>query len=112
MTDEMNMADMFGKMMDVQKKMAETQEHLANQTVTAEAGGGMVKVTANGQQRITAISIEKEVIDPEDVELLEDLVIAGINKALDEAASIAKDEMARAAGSFLPPGMDLGSLGM
>ena len=112
MTDEMNMADMFGKMMDVQKKMAEAQEHLAKQTVTAEAGGGMVKVTANGQQRITAISIEKEVIDPEDVELLEDLVIAGVNKALEEAASVAKDEMARAAGSFLPPGMDLGSLGM
>ncbi len=112
MTDEMNMADMFGKMMDVQKKMAETQEHLANQTVTAEAGGGMVKVTANGQQRIIAISIEKEVIDPEDVELLEDLVIAGVNKALEEAAKVAKDEMARVAGGFLPPGMDLGSLGM
>ena len=112
MTDEMNMADMVGKMMDVQKKMAETQEHLANQTVTAEAGGGMVKVTANGQQRITAISIEKEVIDPEDVELLEDLVIAGVNKALDEAAKVAKDEMTRVAGGFLPPGMDLGSLGM
>jgi len=106
------MADMFGKMMDVQKKMAETQEHLAGQSITAEAGGGMVKVTANGQQRITAISIEKEVVDPEDVELLEDLVIAGVNKALDEAAAMAKNELAKAAGSFLPPGMDLSGLGM
>ena len=112
MTDEMNMADMFGKMMDVQKKMAETQEHLAGKSVTAEAGGGMVKVTANGQQRITAISVEKEVVDPEDIELLEDLIIAGVNKALDEAAALAKDELARAAGTFLPPGMDLSGLGM
>ena len=108
----MNMADMFGKMMDVQKKMAETQDHLASKSVTAEAGGGMVKVTASGQQRITAISIEKEVIDPEDVELLEDLIIAGVNKALDEAAGLAKDEMAKAAGNFLPPGMDLSQFGM
>jgi DNA-binding YbaB/EbfC family protein len=112
MTDEMNMADMFGKMMDVQKKMAETQEHLAGKSVTAEAGGGMVKVTANGQQRITAISVEKEVVDPEDIELLEDLIIAGVNKALDEAAALAKDELARAAGTFLPPGMDLSGLGI
>jgi DNA-binding YbaB/EbfC family protein len=112
MTDQMNMADMFGKMMDVQKKMAEAQEHLAGKSVTAEAGGGMVKVTANGQQRITAVSIEKEVIDPEDAELLEDLIIAGVNKALEEAAAMAKDELARAAGSFLPPGMDLGGLGL
>ena len=112
MADEMNMADMFGKMVDLQKKMSEAQEELAKHVVTAEAGGGMVKVTANGQQRITAISIEKEVIDPNDVELLEDLIIAGINKALDEAANVAKGEMARAAGSFLPPGMDPSRFGL
>jgi len=112
MTDQMNMADMFGKMMDVQRKMAETQEHLAGKSVTAEAGGGMVKVTANGQQRITAISIEKEVVDPEDVELLEDLVIAGVNKALEEASALAKQELAKAAGGFLPPGVDLSGLGL
>ena len=112
MSDQMNMADMFGKMMDMQKKMSETQDTLAGKSVTAEAGGGMVKVTANGQQRITAISIEKEVVDPEDVELLEDLVIAGVNKALEEAANIAKDEMTRAAGSLLPPGFDPSGLGL
>jgi len=112
MADQMNMADMFGKMMDMQKKMSETQDTLAQKTVTADAGGGMVKVTANGQQRITAISIEKEVVDPEDVELLEDLIIAGVNKALEEAATVAKDEMTRAAGSFLPPGFDPGQMGL
>lgn len=112
MADQMNMADMFGKMMDMQKKMSETQDSLASITVTAEAGGGMIKVTANGQQRVTSISIEKEVVDPEDVELLEDLIIAGVNKALDEAAVVAKEEMTKTAGSFLPPGFDPGNLGI
>ena len=108
----MNMADMFGKMMDMQRKMSEAQETLAAKSVTAEAGGGMVKVTANGLQRITALSIEPTAVDPDDLELLEDLVIAGINKALEEAAAMAKDEMSRAAGSILPPGLDLGALGL
>ncbi|MFK7849118.1 MAG: YbaB/EbfC family nucleoid-associated protein [Rhodothermales bacterium] len=112
MSDEMNMADMFGKMMDMQRKMTEAQESLGERSVTAEAGGGMVKVTVNGLQRITSIKIEPEVIDANDKELLEDLVIAGVNKALDEAASLAKGEMSKAAGSMLPPGFDLGQLGL
>ena len=112
MSNDMNMADMFGKMMDMQRKMTEAQEALGEKSVTAEAGGGMVKVTVNGLQRITAIKIEPEVIDADDKELLEDLVIAGVNKALDEAASLAKGEMSKAAGSMLPPGFDLGSLGL
>jgi len=108
----MNMADMFGKMMDMQKKMAEAQEAMALITVSAEAGGGMVKVTANGLQRVTALKIEPGVIDSSDPELLEDLVMAGINKALEEAAAKSKSEMAKAAGSFLPPGMNMGDLGL
>lgn len=112
MSDGPNMADMFGKMMDMQRKMSEAQDALGKRTVIAEAGGGMVQVTANGQQRITAIKVEPQVIDPQDPEMLEDLIIAGVNKALDEAAAMAKDEMSKAAGSFLPPGMDLGNLGL
>lgn len=112
MTDGMNMADMFGKVMDMQRKMAEVQELLASKTVTAEAGGGMVRVTANGQQRITAISIEKEVVDPDDPELLEDLVIAGVNKALEEAAQLAKEEMTNITGGLIPPGMDMTKFGL
>ena len=112
MTDDMNMADMFGRVMDMQRKMAEAQEALAARTVTAEAGGGMVKVTANGQNRITAIAVEPAVIDPSDPEMLEDLLIAGVNKALEEAAEMAREEMQKTAGGFLPPGMDLSSLGM
>ena len=107
-----NMADMFGKMMEMQKKLNAAQEDLASKTATAEAGGGMVKVTANGNQRVTEINIDPDAVDPDDLELLEDLVIAGVNKALDEASDLAQDEMRKAAGGMLPPGMDLSQLGM
>lgn len=108
----MNMADMFGKMMDMQRKMGEAQEALGTRTVSAEAGGGMVKVTANGLQRITSIKVEPDAVDPEDLELLEDLIIAGVNKALEEAAKLAQGEMSKAAGNMLPPGFDLGQFGL
>lgn len=107
-----NMADMFGKIMEMQQKMNEVQENLASKTVSAEAGGGMVKVTANGAQRITSIKVEPDAVDPDDIELLEDLVIAGVNKALDEAQKMAQKEMQSVAGGMLPPGMDLSSLGL
>ena len=107
-----NMGDMFKKMMDMQKKMSQAQDELAEKTVTAEAGGGMVKVTANGNQTITAIEIEPDAVDPDDIELLEDLVIAGVNKALEEASDMAQKEMKNSMGGMLPPGMDLGQLGL
>lgn len=112
MAQNPNMADMFGRIMDMQRKMSEMQENLAKKTVTAEAGGGMVKVTASGAQRITAIQIEPDAVDPEDKELLEDLIIAGVNKALDEAAEMARKEMSGAAGGMLPPGFDLSQFGL
>ena len=104
----MNMADMFGKVMEMQQ----AQKELESKSVTAEVGGGMVTVTANGAQRVTAIKIEPSVVDPDDLEMLEDLVISGVNKALDEASELARREMQKSAGSFLPPGMDLGALGL
>ena len=108
----LNMADMFGKVMEMQQKMAEAQQALESMSVEAEAGGGMVKVTATGAQRITAIKIEQAVVDPNDMEMLEDLIIAGVNKALDKAAAMAQEEMKKSAGSFLPPGFDPGQLGL
>lgn len=106
------MGDMFKKMMDMQKKMSQAQEELAQKTVTSEAGGGMVKVTANGNQQITAIEIEPDAVDPDDLELLEDLVIAGVNKALEEAGEMAQQEMKSSMGGMLPPGMDPSQLGL
>jgi DNA-binding YbaB/EbfC family protein len=108
----MNMQDMFGKMMDMQKKMNAAQEELKDKTVTAEAGGGMVTVTANGAQEITGIEIDPEAVDPDDLELLEDLVIAGVNKALEDASEMAQDEMKKSMGGMLPQGMDLSQLGL
>ncbi len=107
----MNMADMFSSFMDMQRKVTETQEALALKSTTAEAGGGMVTVTANGNMRITSIKLEKDAVDLEDLEVLEDLVVAGVNKALEQAAELAKEEMNRAAGSLLPPGFDMSKMG-
>ena len=108
--DQPNMADLFGKMMEMQQKMAETQDALAGKTASAEAGGGMVKVVANASGRIVSIKMEKEVVSPDDLELLEDLIVAGVNKALEEAESVRETEMKKVAGTMLPPGLDLGGL--
>ena len=110
--DNINMADLFGKMAEMQQKVAESQAALADKTVTSEAGGGMVKVTADGTMRIKSIKIDPAVVDGEDMELIEDLIVAGVNKALEDASAMAKEEMSKTAGSFLPPGMDLGNLGL
>lgn len=112
MDQDFNPADMFGKIVEMQQKMAEAQEELRKKSTTVEAGGGMVRVTANGLQRVTSIKIEPDAVDPDDLELLEDLVVAGVNKALDEAATLAKTEMGKAAGGMLPPGFDLSKLGL
>lgn len=107
-----NMADLFGKMADMQKRVADTQSKLAEERVTAEAGGGMVKVTADGTGRVVSIKVEPDAVDPDDLELLEDLIVAGVNKAIDEAEGVRSRKMQEAASSMLPPGLDLGGMGM
>ncbi len=103
--------DMMGMMKQLQKiqeRMAQVQQELELKTVTGESGGGMVKVTANGKQQIVKIQIEKEVVDPDDPDMLEDLIVAATNKALEEAAKMAKEEMARVTSGMLPniPGLN------
>ncbi len=107
-----NMTGMMKQVQKMQEKMAQVQEELAGKTVIGESGGGMVKVTANGKQQIVKITIEREVVAPDDVEMLEDLVLAATNKALEESARLAQEEMARATSGMLPPMPGLGFPGL
>ena len=113
---DFNMADMFGKIQEMQSKVQETQASLGEILVEAEAGGGMVKVKANGLRRVLSISLDKDVIDPKDKEMLEDLVVAGVNKALANADEAAKTKMQETYKEMIPggglPGMDLSKFGL
>lgn len=111
-----NMANMFGKFSELQEKVEEAKQELSKLEVEAEAGGGMVKVKANGKRQILSIKLDKDVIDPEDAEMMEDLVVAGVNKALEKAEEAAQERMQETYKDILPgggiPGMDLSKLGL
>lgn len=93
----------------MQQKMAEAQAALENKTITETGGGGMIKVTVNGQRKITALELNPEALSGEDKEMVEDLLIATINKALDAAATMANDEIGNATRGLMPniPGLDM-----
>ncbi len=101
------MQNMMKQVQQMQEKMAKVQQELVLKTVSAEAGGGLVKVTANGKQQIISIVVEKEVINPDDKEMLEDLVVSAVNKALENAAQMAQEEMQKVTSGLLPniPGL-------
>ncbi len=84
----------------LQDKMAKLQEELAKQTVEASTGGGMVKVVANGKREIQSIEISPDVIDPNDIEMLQDLTLAAVNEALRKAEELASSEMSKIAGGL------------
>ncbi len=89
----------------LQSKMLKMQEELAEKTVEAAAGGGMVKVVANGRQQVLSIQIEPEVVDPEDVEMLQDLVLAAVNDALARSQEMMASEMGKLTGGVNIPGL-------
>ena len=99
----------MGKMMkqaqQLQSKMLKIQEEMAEKTVETTSGGGMVKVVANGRQQILSIQIEKEVVDPDDVEMLQDLILAAINDALIKSQEMASEEMSKLTGGMNIPGL-------
>ena len=89
----------------LQAKMAKMQEEMAEKSIEASAGGGMVKVVANGKQEVVSIHIEKEVVDPEDVEMLQDLILAAVNEALVQSQKMVSDEMSKLTGGMNIPGL-------
>jgi DNA-binding YbaB/EbfC family protein len=103
------MQGMLKQVQKMQEKMQEVQNELENKFITEESGGGMVKVTANGKLNVTKIQIEKEVVNSEDPEMLEDLLVAAVNKAIDSAQKMAQEEMQKATSGMMPniPGLNL-----
>ncbi len=103
-----NLNQLLKQAQKMQENLQKVQEELANITVEGTSGGGMVRVTANCQNQIVNVVIEPEVIDPDDKDMLEDLIIAAVNQALENATKRAQEEMAKVAGPLmgnLPGGM-------
>ena len=95
-----------GQLAEAQAMLQRAQEELATKTVEGTAGGGAVRVTMNGEQKVQAIDIEPDVVDPEDVEMLEDLVLAAIHDAAERASDLQADSL-----GMLTGGLDLPGLG-
>ncbi|MBX7161098.1 MAG: YbaB/EbfC family nucleoid-associated protein [Acidimicrobiia bacterium] len=100
------MQQMLAQVQQMQEDMQAAQEELADTEVEATAGGGMVSVVVNGRQEVLRVTIEPEAVDPDDVEMLQDLVVAGVNEALRKAKDIADERLGGATA-----GLDLGGMG-
>jgi DNA-binding YbaB/EbfC family protein len=104
----MNLKKMMQQAARMQEQMAQAQADLAEKTVTATAGGGKVTVVANGAGEVVSIKIDKDVVDPEDVEMLEELVLTGVKLAIEQGKELAQKEMGKlTAGMGLPQGLGL-----
>jgi hypothetical protein len=101
----MNIQEMMRQAKKMQAKMEKLQAEVAQQTVEGTAGGGMVTVVANGAQQVLSVSIDREVVDPDEVEMLQDLVVAATNQALQRAGELMKEEMGKVTGGMNLPGM-------
>ncbi len=99
----------FGNIMKqakkMQERMAQLQDELAEKRVDATAGGGMVSVTVNGKFEVLSLKIEKEVVNPNDVEMLQDLVVAAVNEGIRKAQEMAAAEMGKITGGLQIPGL-------
>ncbi len=100
-----DMGNMMKQAQKLQSKMLKLQEEMAEKKVEASSGGGMVKVVANGRQQLLSIQIEKEVVDPEDLEMLQDLILAAVNEALLKSQEMVTGEMSKLTGGMNIPGL-------
>ncbi|MCU0470831.1 MAG: YbaB/EbfC family nucleoid-associated protein [Arcicella sp.] len=107
-----DMMGMLGKVKELQAKMKEAQESLGSIIETGESGAGMVRATVNGKKQLIKIEIDEDLIKPEDREVLQDLVVAATNNALENIDDKVKAHLQKATQGLMPniPGMDLGSM--
>ena len=96
---------MLQQLQKLQEDMVKTQEALGDETVTVTAGGGAITVVISGHQKIQSITIEPEVVDPDDVEMLQDLVMAAVNEAIDKSQQLAADQLGALTGGLNIPGL-------
>ena len=101
----MDMTSILRQAQEMQNNLAKAQEELSRKTVCASSGGGMVTVVCTGRQEIKSISIEKSIVDPEDVDMLQDLVLTAVNEALRQSHELAAREMSALAGGLNIPGL-------
>ena len=101
----MNQAAMMRQAQKMQQDMLRMQQELEEKTYTASAGGGVVEATVSGKYRVTAIKIQPEAVDPDDVEMLEDLIVAAIGEAMNQAETATAESMKKITGGMNIPGM-------
>ena len=99
------MGQMMKQAQQLQARMLKIQAELAERTVASAVGGGMIKVVANGRQQVVSIQIEREVVNPEDVEMLQDLILAAVNDALTKSQEMVASEMGKLTGGLNLPGI-------
>ncbi|MBB6463416.1 YbaB/EbfC family nucleoid-associated protein [Flammeovirga kamogawensis] len=109
----MDFSNMFGQLKDVQEKLKLAQEELVNVVAEADAGGGMVRATANAKKQVIKLEIDPLLCKEEDREMLQDLVIAAVNKAIAEADQKGQERLMKTTKGMMPniPGMDFGNMG-
>ena len=100
-----NMNNIMKQAKKIQERISKIQEEMEKRTVEATAGGGMVTVVINGKNELLSLKIEKDVVDPEDVEMLQDLVMAAVNEGMRKAQEMVASEMGKVTGGFNIPGM-------
>ncbi len=100
-----NMMSMMKQAQKLQAKMMEMQAELGNRTVSAAAGGGMVEAVVNGRQELVSLRVDKEVVSPEDVDMLQDLIMAAVNEALNRSREMMAQEMSKLTGGMQIPGL-------
>jgi len=96
---------MLQQLQKLQEEMVKTQEALGDETVTVTAGGGAITIVISGHQKIQSITIDPEVVDPDDVEMLQDLVMAAVNEAIDRSQQLATDRLGDLTGGLSIPGL-------